>query len=118
MKLLYLDCFAGISGDMFLGALIDLGVSEGSLRTELAKLKLPGYSIATRRVVKQNISATKFDCEEEHHHHHHDHRGYTEIAAMIENATLSKRVKRVQTDWRRGGEYPRHSAGEGPLSRS
>src|ERR1041384_6752192 len=94
MKLLYLDCFAGISGDMFLGALIDLGVSEGSLRTELAKLKLPGYSIATRHVVKQNISATKFDCEEEHHHHHHDHRGYNEIAGMIENAGLSNRVKR------------------------
>src|ERR1043166_3519938 len=94
MKLLYLDCFAGISGDMFLGALIDLGVSEGSLRTELAKLELPGYSIATRRVVKQNISATKFDCEEKHHHHHHDHRGYTEIAGMIENAGLSNRVKR------------------------
>ena len=61
MKVLYLDCFAGISGDMFLGALLDLGVSEDVLRAELSKLELPGYQISSRRVIKQNISATKFD---------------------------------------------------------
>ena len=48
MKLLYLDCFAGISGDMFLGALLDLGVSEDALRAELSKLQLPGYQISFR----------------------------------------------------------------------
>jgi uncharacterized protein (TIGR00299 family) protein len=97
MKLLYLDCFAGISGDMFLGALIDLGVSEDTLRGELAKLKLPGYTISTRRVVKQNISATKFDCIEASHpvmKHGHNHRGYTEIAGMITGSGLSENVKR------------------------
>jgi uncharacterized protein (TIGR00299 family) protein len=97
MKLLYLDCFAGISGDMFLGALIDLGVSEDALRAELAKLKLPGYTISTRRVVKQNISATKFDCIEASHpvmKHGHDHRSYTEIAGMITGSGLSENVKR------------------------
>jgi uncharacterized protein (TIGR00299 family) protein len=97
MKLLYLDCFAGISGDMFLGALIDLGVSEDALRVELTKLKLPGYTISTRRVVKQNISATKFDCIEAGHpvmKHGHDHRGFTEIAAMITGSGLSENVKR------------------------
>src|SRR5437867_481122 len=100
MKLLYLDCFAGISGDMFLGALIDLGVSEDALRAELAKLKLPGYTISTRRVVKQNISATKFDCIEKtpallrSAATTHSHRGYTEIAGMITGSGLSKNVKR------------------------
>ena len=82
---------------MFLGALIDLGVSEDALRAELAKLKLPGYTISTRRVVKQNISATKFDCEEEHHahhHHEHEHRGYTEIAGMITGSALRESAKR------------------------
>jgi len=91
MKLLYLDCFAGISGDMLLGALLDLGVAEAALRTELTKLKLPGYSISTRRVVKQNIAATKFDCDTGHEHHH---RGYTEIAGMITGSGLSENVKR------------------------
>ncbi|HUK82470.1 MAG TPA: nickel pincer cofactor biosynthesis protein LarC [Verrucomicrobiae bacterium] len=108
MKLLYLDCFAGISGDMFLGALIDLGVSEDALRAELGKLKLPGYTISTRRVVKQNISATKFDCIEASHaviRHGHDHRGYTEIAGMITGSGLSENVKgRALSVFKRIGE--------------
>jgi uncharacterized protein (TIGR00299 family) protein len=110
MKLLYLDCFAGISGDMFLGALIDLGVSEKLVRDELAKLSLRGYQISTRRVVKQNISATKFDCLEEvsHRHQveiHHEHRGYTEIARMIESSGLSQGVRdRALSIFRRIGE--------------
>ena len=100
MKLLYLDCFAGISGDMFLGALLDLGVSEDQVRAELSKLKLSGYTISTRRVVKQNVSATKFDCIEDAPAPHrsaattHSHRGYTEIAGMIEKSGLSENVKR------------------------
>jgi uncharacterized protein (TIGR00299 family) protein len=110
MKLLYLDCFAGISGDMFLGALLDLGVSEDALRAELAKLDLHGYQISSHRVTKQNISATKFDCEEEHRHSAvhsprkrsgqgtaatpHIHRGYAEIASLIEASALAERVKR------------------------
>jgi uncharacterized protein (TIGR00299 family) protein len=114
MKLLYLDCFAGISGDMFLGALLDLGVTEDALRAELAKLKLPGYTISTRRVVKQNISATKFDCIEKPPALHPppprlrrtgEHRGYTEIAGMITGSGLSENVKRrALSVFRRLGE--------------
>ena len=44
MKILYLDCFAGISGDMFLGAMLDLGLSPRVLRAELAKLSIPRAS--------------------------------------------------------------------------
>ena len=114
VKLLYLDCFSGISGDMFLGALLDLGVSEDALRAELSKLGLHGYQISSRRVTKQNISATKFDCEEEHPpsprlrrtgHDQHEHRGYSEIAAMIEQSALAKSVKkRALSLFRRIGE--------------
>lgn len=108
MKLLYLDCFAGISGDMFLGALLDLGVSEDVLRAELAKLKLPGYTISTRRVVKQNISATKFDVIEDHlpsPRLRQTSRGYTEIAGMITGSGLSENVKRrALSVFRRLGE--------------
>ena len=118
MKLLYLDCFAGISGDMFLGALLDLGVSEDKLRTELSKLDLYDYRISSRRVIKQNISATKFDCEEEehstlhksaapthHHHHEHERRAYAEIIKLIETSALTESVKRrVLSLFRRIGE--------------
>jgi uncharacterized protein (TIGR00299 family) protein len=113
MKLLYLDCFAGISGDMFLGALLDLGVSEEKLRAVLSKLDLHGYQISSHRVTKQNISATKFDCVEEHRHSAvrrtaatpHIHRGYAEIIEMIEKSTLAKGVKRrALSVFRRIGE--------------
>ena len=110
MKVLHLDCFAGISGDMFLGALLDLGVSEDALRAELLKLKLPGYQISSRRVIKQNISATKFDVIEDHTpspvvRKTGEHRGYSDIVAMIEKSALSSAVKeRAQHVFRRIGE--------------
>jgi uncharacterized protein (TIGR00299 family) protein len=91
MKLLYLDCFAGISGDMLLGALIDLGVPETLLHTELAKLPLHGYRLEVRRVTKQHLAATKFDCEAGHGHHH---RGLADITGIIEQSTLAGKVKR------------------------
>ena len=46
VKTLYLDIFSGISGDMFLGAMIDLGVDFDALDTELKKLKLEGYTLS------------------------------------------------------------------------
>jgi uncharacterized protein (TIGR00299 family) protein len=91
MKLLYLDCFAGISGDMLLGALLDLGVPEALLRAELAKLLLHGYRVEVRRVTKQHLAATKFDCDAGHGHHH---RGLSDITAIIEQSTLAGKVKR------------------------
>jgi uncharacterized protein (TIGR00299 family) protein len=91
MKLLYLDCFAGISGDMLLGALLDLGVTEALLRTELAKLPLHGYRVEVRRVTKQHLAATKFDCDAGHGHHH---RGLADITGIIEQSTLAGNVKR------------------------
>jgi uncharacterized protein (TIGR00299 family) protein len=109
MKLLYLDCFAGISGDMLLGALIDLGVSEDALRAELAKLKLPGCTISTRRVLKQGLSALKLDVpvftNDRYQKTAHLHRGYSEIVEMIRTSGLSDRAKRRASNvFRRLGE--------------
>ena len=108
MILLYLDCFAGISGDMFLGAMLDLGVPEESLRAALDSLHLPGAVFTVRRVAKQNITATKFDCPAEHGHGHGpgpEHRGYTEIAALIEASGLKESVqRRALSVFRRLGE--------------
>ncbi len=59
MTLAYFDCFSGISGDMTLGALVDAGVSIDALRSELAKLGLPGYRITAEKVMRLGIAATK-----------------------------------------------------------
>jgi pyridinium-3,5-bisthiocarboxylic acid mononucleotide nickel chelatase len=80
MKTLYLDIFSGISGDMFIAAMIDLGVKPESLESELRKLKLEGYHLHVERKQKSGIDGVKFDVHLEgehdhdgHHHHAHDH---------------------------------------------
>jgi len=83
MKTLYLDIFSGISGDMFIGALIDLGVDAHRLERNLGKLKLEGYHLHIARQHKSAIEGVKFDVhlapehqagpDHHHHHHHHDH---------------------------------------------
>jgi pyridinium-3,5-bisthiocarboxylic acid mononucleotide nickel chelatase len=84
MKILYYDCFAGISGDMNLGALVDLGVPDDYLITELKKLKLSGYELKFEAGLKMGISGTKATVtienldkqttENEHvHGHNHGH---------------------------------------------
>ncbi|MBV7272971.1 LarC family nickel insertion protein [Clostridium sp. PL3] len=100
MKVLYYDCFSGISGDMNLGALIDIGVDKDYLISELLKLNISGYEIKAKKDVKNGISGTKADvileechnhdeesnCEHNHeahehghgHHHEHGHEGHHE----------------------------------------
>lgn len=77
MKTLYLDIFSGISGDMFIGALIDLGVEPKRLQSELEKLRLDGWHLHTARAQKSQISGIKFDVHLSHdhgHEHGHDHK--------------------------------------------
>ena len=77
---LYLDCFAGIAGDMALGALFDLGVPEDFVRAELAKLPVGGWTLERSRVRRGALMGTKIRVrvgEGEHvhdAHQHHDHR--------------------------------------------
>ena len=82
MRTLYLDCFAGASGDMFIGALLDCGLDFEFLKAELAKLGVPGYELKLTRVDRSGISSAKFDVElmetpQEHdavpHTHTHTH---------------------------------------------
>lgn len=74
MQTLYLDVFSGISGDMFLGALLDLGVDFRELERGLRRLKLDGYHLHVARSTKASIAGTKFDVHlEGDHGHHHDH---------------------------------------------
>lgn len=61
MKTLYLDVFSGLSGDMFIGALLDLGADFRQLEYSLAKLNLDGYRLEHRRAAKCGIEGVKFD---------------------------------------------------------
>src|SRR5579883_1061938 len=80
MKTLYLDIFSGISGDMFIGAMIDLGVKPAELEKELKKLRLEGYHLHVSRSQKSQIAGTKFDVHLHEHHEHHDHGHHHERA--------------------------------------
>lgn len=76
MQTLYFDCFAGISGDMTIGALLDLGLDFKLLESELKKLSLSGYQLGLKRVLRSQIAATKFDVtlnQDHHDDHHHSH---------------------------------------------
>jgi uncharacterized protein (TIGR00299 family) protein len=73
-RLLYFDCFSGISGDMVLGALIDAGLPLADLKRALGSLAMSGYDVSTARVSRAGVSATKFTVHEEDAHAHHDHR--------------------------------------------
>ncbi len=90
MKIAYFDCFSGISGNMILGALIDAGLELDELRRELAKLKLAGYRIEAKRVLKRYIAGTLVDVktQEEGVERH-----LGDILGIIEGSALPREVK-------------------------
>ena len=61
MKIAYLDCISGVSGDMILGAFLDAGFKLSVLKENLSKLDLTGYKITSKKVKRHHISATKLD---------------------------------------------------------
>lgn len=92
MRTLYFDCFSGISGDMAVGALLDLGVSKEYLLEELKKLNIDEeYRIDIKKVRKSGIDATQFDVILTEHRHHS--RNLFDIEGIIDKSDLSKGVK-------------------------
>jgi pyridinium-3,5-bisthiocarboxylic acid mononucleotide nickel chelatase len=78
LKTLYIDCFSGVSGDMFIGALLDAGADPTLLEQELKKLHFEDeYQLTWKKIVKNGITSTKFDVTltrtEHAHNHSHDH---------------------------------------------
>ena len=57
-RIAYFDCFAGASGDMLLGALVDAGLSVDALGEELAKLELDGYQLVAERIRQHGLTGT------------------------------------------------------------
>ncbi|WP_280527242.1 LarC family nickel insertion protein [Clostridium sp. BJN0001] len=106
MSTLYLDAFSGISGDMFIAAMLDIGADFKNLETELKKLNLSNYKLYYEKKSKNSIFGSDFDVilehgekdcgiseEHNHHHHHHHGRNFADIKKLIEESTLSDFVK-------------------------
>src|SRR5262249_46598452 len=91
MRGLYLDCFSGISGDMFLGALVDLGVEPAHLRAQLKKLRVSGYSLTASRVNRSGLAGTKVDVELAPSRQ--PERRLRDIARIVEGSRLSPAVR-------------------------
>jgi uncharacterized protein (TIGR00299 family) protein len=111
-KTLHFDCFAGISGDMTLGALVNLGVDPALLNTELEKLKLDGWKLDFIPDERKGITGTRAlvklgaEGEPEHHHvhdnhdhhEHHEQRTYKAIREIIQTSSIREGAKRRALD--------------------
>lgn len=114
MKTLYFDCSSGISGNMTLGALIEILGDKEYLIDELKKLNIGGYNIEISTKVKNGITGTYVDVilenddhhehhhdeeqdsyNEHHHEHHHEHRNLKDVNDIIDNSSLSDNVKNL-----------------------
>lgn len=119
MRVLYFDCFSGISGDMTLGALLDCGIDGEKFKNELSRLNIDGYKIEITRGMKNGISGTDvkviLDSDDHHghdmlhdhdhghdhdhsidgHSHTHVHRNLSDIEKIIDDSTLNDRVKEL-----------------------
>lgn len=112
MKTLYFDCSSGISGNMTLGALLEIVGDEKYLLEELNKLNVDGYKIEISKQVKNGITGTYVNVileHDEHHHHHdhhhegepehthehhnHEHRNLYDVNTIIDNSSLDENSK-------------------------
>ena len=110
MKTLYFDCNSGISGNMVLGAFIEILGDEKYLLEVLKKLNIDGYKIEIAKKIKNGITGTYVDVilEHEHNHkenhnnhdehdhiHHHEHRNLYDVEKIIDNSLLNTKVKEL-----------------------
>jgi pyridinium-3,5-bisthiocarboxylic acid mononucleotide nickel chelatase len=93
MKIIGYDCFSGISGDMNLGAMIDLGVDKAYLTDELNKLNLPGWELIVQKDQRHGIAGTKVTVRQTRHEHAHRH--LSDIEKIIEDSALDNKTKEL-----------------------
>ena len=95
MRIAYFDCFAGISGDMTLGALLDAGADEAQFRRELGKLRGIEFDLRVSKVLRNGIQATDVQVLTSDEH---PHRGLKDISDIISSSGLSESVKARAAD--------------------
>jgi pyridinium-3,5-bisthiocarboxylic acid mononucleotide nickel chelatase len=91
MKIVYFDCPSGAAGDMIMASLIDAGAPLDRLREELAKLRLPGWELRVREVMKGPFRATKVDVDIDRQAHH-PHRSLADILAILGASALPTKI--------------------------
>lgn len=95
LRAAYFDCYSGISGDMILGALVDLGVKAGKVRNALKSLDLKGYKLKTSQVQRGLIAGTKAQVKlEKASHSRQKARKYSDIKKLLSASDLSSTIKR------------------------
>lgn len=92
MKIAYFDCFAGASGDMILGAMVDAGLDPDLLNRELAKLHLDHFALNFKPAVKRGLGGCQAVVDIDTHLHH-PHRGLQDIRGLIETSELSQDIR-------------------------
>lgn len=125
-RTLYLECGSGISGDMFVAALLDLGADFEALKEALSSLDVEGYTVSMSRKKKSGLDVCDFEVKLDKDHenqdhdmeylhgcvgahrreqeaqsaggHHHGHWGLAEILHLIEKSSVSPRAKRTASD--------------------
>ena len=106
MSTLYLDTFSGISGDMCLGLLVDLGLDPAALESDLRRLPLDYWRLEVRQESRLGLGGTRVEviCAAGHHH-----RGWSDIDAMLAAADLPEPVRaQARRVFRRLGEAEAH----------
>ncbi|MCL4490463.1 MAG: nickel pincer cofactor biosynthesis protein LarC [Nitrospirae bacterium] len=96
MRIAYFDCFAGISGDMCLGALADAGADIAEIESVLKGLPVKGYRLASKKVTRSGISATKADVilkKSEIRNHKSEVRKWKDIQKLIKSSSLDNGIK-------------------------
>ena len=95
LRVAYFDCYSGISGDMILGALVDLGVNPGKIRKALKTLNLKGYKLQTSQIQRGLIVGTKAHVKiEKVSLSHHKARKYSDIKKLLADSDLSTIIKK------------------------
>jgi uncharacterized protein (TIGR00299 family) protein len=98
IKVLYIDCFSGVSGDMLLGACLDAGLPLAELRTALGSLGLDDYAVSSERVLRSGIAATRWVLDErvpaggvpaQEGGNGHPHRHVAQIERLIARSALA-----------------------------
>lgn len=92
-KLLYFDTLAGISGDMTIGALLDLGIDQREFLDYLKSLRLDGYQLKIKKKLSSHISCTDFDVVLDEGPERHHHRNLSDIHHIIDHSGIPSEAK-------------------------